>query len=105
MTSTQTDASTRYPRPHRATARCRHPRLRDFDATRPSCSARTRPVLYAQWIGPDGVGADVTHGTPRRRRLELHRARQRRPRGVQTSFAGASHRARGPIVQRSHGRG
>ena len=69
---------------------------RDFAATPAQLfRAHTDPELFAQWIGPDDVGADIDPlGRPRRRRLALHRARQRRREDFETAFRGCFHTVR-----------
>jgi uncharacterized protein YndB with AHSA1/START domain len=69
---------------------------RDFEATPAQLfRAHTDPELYAQWIGPDGVGADITHWEARDGGSWSYTARGSDGReDFETSFRGSFHTVR-----------
>jgi len=99
MTTVQTnDAATRYPEAA-IEADSDVPAIhiwRDFAATPAQLfRAHTDPELYAQWIGPDGVGADITHWEARDGGSWSYTARGSDGReDFETSFRGCFHTVR-----------
>jgi uncharacterized protein YndB with AHSA1/START domain len=99
MTTVQTnDAATRYPEAA-IEADGEVPAIhirRDFAATPAQLfRAHTDPELFAQWIGPDGVGADITHWEARDGGSWSYTARGSDGReDFETSFRGCFHTVR-----------